>query len=412
MKLKGHNKISLEKIDKASDVTGVVGTNFTKGRKGIAPYLENFAEDPTAYQNHLKHLEDLSAGTLGFNHRGSELYSKIIDLYTASNRRSAFAQTGIPGGGQIQSLIDLPLTDFSNGYFNDNYIANKILTDAPVVMRTGRIGAYGNQHNVALDKESVLAEGAASVQQVPTRDMEFDNYHVRTYALQDIVTPDDRMNTLRPFEPEEDITISLKQLLMLCCEIDLANQILNAASYPSGHTKTLANATDKFSDRENSDVHGEAQLGRNAVLKSSGVEVNTAAMDKLVFEALSRHPQVLGQVFNTMSTDRTANMEQVAQVLQVDNLYVGKASRAASADRNSALSRVWGKDIWLGHIDDTKSLRQKSFGYFHHFATSDAFVISRQGILNPMNKEIFSYMSWQHHILNYNCGYLIKGAIV
>lgn len=411
MKLHGHDTIGLEDIDKAKSVKGIIGANFTKGKKGIAPYLENFAEDPTAYQEHLKHLETLTAGTIGFNPRGSELYSKIIDLYTASNRRSAFAQTGIPGGGQIESLIDLPLSDLSNGYFNDMYMAHKILTNSPVVMRTGRIGAYGNQHNVALDKDSVLAEGSSAVQQVPTRDMSFDDYHVRTYALQDVVSPDDRMNTLRPFQPEEDITISLKQLLMLCCEIDLANQMLNAANYPATNTKTLANANDKFSSGETSSIHDEALNARNAVLDGCGMEANVAVMDKKVFEAVSRHPQVLGQVFNTLSTQRTANEEQVAQVLQVDKLYVGKTARAASSDRNSTLSRVWGKDLWIGHIEETKSLRQKSFGYFHHFAASDAFIISRQGILNPMLKEIFSYMSWQHHILDYKCGYLIKGAI-
>ena len=401
--------VDMDELPKASAIKGAIGANFSRGKKGEAEYVKELRNDPSLYQRHLEHLQTLTGGGLGFNSRGSEKYSQLIDLFNNTNR-SSFAQTGIPGGGQIQALIDLPLTDLSNGYYNMDFIGNKILTDSPVMMRTGRIGAYGNQHNVALDKDSVLAEGSADVQQVETRNMEFDNYHVRTYALQDIISPDDRMNTLRPFQPEEDITISLKLLLMLCCEIDIANQLLNAANYPSTNTKALGSSSERFGSKT-SDVHAIAQEGRNAVLNGCGMPANVAVTDKLCLETLSRHPQVLGQVFNTMSTDRTANEEQVAQVLQVDKLLIGKTARAASSARNAGLSRVWGKDLWMGHVEPTKSLRQKSFGYYHHFATSDAFILSRQAIKNPVNKEIFSYMSWQHHILDYSCGYLLKNVI-
>ena len=380
--LKGSSAIQQDKIQQAEEIIAAVGDNFTAGKRGTASYLKNMANDPLSYSRHLDHIQKMTGGFVGFNPRGSEQYSKILELFNQGNR-SSFAQTGIPGGGQVQALVDLPLTDISNGYFNDDYIGNRILTDSPVMMRTGLLGSYGNNHNVALDKNSVLAEGASTVQQVNTRDMSFENYHVRTFALQDIITPDDRMNTNKPFQAEEDITISLKQLLMLCCEIDIANQINDAANYPAANVETLGSADQKFNDYENSNIHEVVQKMRNAIITACGKAPNTVVMDKLTKETLGRHPQVLGQIFGTLSTDRTANEEQIAKIFDVDRIMIGMTARSATADKGAALSRVWGKDIWLGHVANAKSLRQKSFGYYHHFDTSDAFTVSYTHLTLP-----------------------------
>lgn len=130
-----------------------------------------------------------------------------------------------------------------------------------------------------------------------------------------------------------------------------------------------------------------------------------------MFDYLSRHPDVLGTLFQDMSSSRTASEEEVRKVLQVDKLLIGRTAKTSSDSSTAALSRVWGKDVWMGYISPSKMLREPNFGFYHHYQNADSYVIARQSIGNPVNQDIFTYMSWQHHITDYNCGGLLRTVI-
>ena len=287
----------------------------------------------------------------------------------------------------------------------------KILTPSSVMQRTGHVGRYGNEHNNPPAADMVRAEGRANVKQLNPYQYDFLNYHVGSYAIKDSLSPDDYMNSMRPFDPEQDVVIALKELLMLIFEIQIAGILTNTAGYHSDSVITLGNAADRFDAPSTSSIDKQAMDLRNAIRTRCGVDPNTLVMDANTFEAVSRHPQARGSLYNTVSTHRTATEEEVMKLFQVDRLFVGRTSRTSSNAPNAARARVWGKDIWMGYVNPTKARRQLTFGYYHHFRNADSFVISRQSVGDPRNKEIFSYLSWQHHITDYNCGGLIKNAI-
>ena len=386
------------------------------GSKKIFGPLRDFKSDQRPYLYSLMVLK-LASGGLDFDTRSGDFYDSVVNHFNGNvpsiaQEMNMFAvNAGIPDGGQLKSLIDLPLTDISRGYYNKNWIGNMILTDSPVLYQTGSLGKYGNEQNNAPDQKDILAEGAGNIQQVGRPQTGFDNYFVKTYALMDMITSNDLRNYMRPFDAESDLVIMIKTLLMLVCEIDIQAQLNNTSGYPTDSVIALASDTARFSDFESSSVKTQAAALRTAIRTACGMEPNTLVMDANVFDYVSRHPDVLGTIFTTMSTGRTASEEDVKKVFQVDKLLIGRTARTTSDASNADLARVWGKNIWMGYVSPTKMLREQNFGYYHHYANADSYVVARQSIGNPLNKDIFTYMSWQHHITDKRCGGLITGAI-
>ena len=407
--INGRTDFSMEGVASASQFSGLSG-GLGVGVRKKPKTLENFSKDPSAYFNRLKLLRDQTL--LNFDSRGGKNYSQIIEHFSNNYAQNGYfaVNGGNPAGGQIKALIDLPLSDVSQGYFNDSFIGKDILTPSPVIMRSGHIGTYGNEHNNPPDKDDIRAEGRANVKQMYPVSRDFLNYLVGTFAIKDSLSPDDYMNVIKPFDAEADSIMGLKAILMLICEIDIANVLTDTTNYPAGSVSTLT-GNERFDEPSTSSIDKVAQSVRNSVLTECGQSPNTAVMDKTTFEVISRHPQARGTIFKDVSMNRTASEEEVRKLLQVDRLLIGKASRTNSNARGAQRSRVWGKDIWLGFVDPAKRKRQVTFGYYHHFQNADSFVISRQSVGNPMNKELFCYQSWQHHFVDFKCGGIIKNAI-
>ena len=410
MTIQPTDTFSTEDIAKAKNF-GSMLSGVGTGKKEQPECLKNFSKDHAPYFEHLQLLNHLTG--MGFDSRQSDDYSRIIKHFSESYRQKSYfaVNAGNPAGGQIKALIDLPLSDTSLGYYNKNFIGKDILTPSPVIMRTGHVGRYGNEHNNPPDKNAVRAEGRANVKQLYPYSRDFLNYMVGTYAIKDSLSPDDYMNDLKPFNVEADVVIALKHILMMICEIDIAETLTTTANYPTESVINLSNASERFDVPATSSIDKEVTKLRNSIRTKSGVDANTAVMDANVFEAVSRHPQARGTIFKDMSHNRTASEEEVRKLLQVDRLLIAKTSRTNANGPEAPRSRVWGKDIWMGYVNPTKAHRQLTFGYFHHFRNNESFVITRQSTGNPMNKELFCYQSWQHHYVNFNCGGIIKNAI-
>lgn len=390
---------------------GVILGNAGVGEKKDPAYLKNFSKDQRHYMQHLQHLHDNTG--LGFSSRNSKGYGQIADYFFKNQGKKGFfaVNAGNPAGGQTAALIDMPLTDVSNGYFNQAFIADQVLTDSPVMMRTGHIGRYGQDHNVYNNPDTIRAEGSANVQQTFPVSRDFLNYNVGTFALKDSLSPDDYMNVMRPFNAEEDLTIALKQILMLSREIQLSDMLFTTANYPNSSVIDLSTENDRFDKPASSSIDEQVLKLRDSIRNQCGMNPNTAIIDEAVFEAMSRHPQARGTIFKDVSMNRTASEEEVRKLLQVERLLIGRVARADDVSPDSALQRVWTKNLWMGYVAPTKALRQKTFGYYHHFRTSDSFIIARQSVGNPVNKEVFCYLSWQHHPVDYKCGGVITNAI-
>lgn len=409
------NHAETDGVINASQAGAMLGGASGLGTGEVKPTeaMKNFMDKrPSDYLFMMDLLHKISG--LGFETRGSQFRKDALDYFNRHAPKPGtglFAvNSGIPAGGQLKALVDLPLTDTSLGYFNENFIGKQILTNSPVMFQTGLIGQYGNEHNVEYNKREVLADGRANVRQIYPYSTDFTNYAVATYALMDTLSQNDYRNYRLPFNAEQDLTIAIKLLLMLVCEIDIATQIQDSTGYPSSSVITLASADDRF-DHEDSSVDTQARTLRASILDNCGYAPNTMVCDENVFDALSRHKDNRGTIFQDLSKSRTASAAEVMKLFKVNRLLIGKTAKTSDPGKNAQLSRVWGKDIWLGYVAPMRALRQQTFGYYHHYQNADSYVITRQSTGNPENRDVFCYQSWQHHIINKNCGGLIKMAI-
>ena len=343
-----------------------------------------------------------------FYDKGYHKYSQNPFLF---NVRATDDNSGDITGGQLGAQIDLPLTDVLLAYYNEAFICDEVLTPNPAERQSGKIGRIRQHANQLLERNDARVEGAGNVAQVDSTGYDYQRFEVDQYGLMDVLTANDVRNVLNPFVPRREITMALGMLLKLLKEVHLASIIFSDAHLDASNKVTLATA---LSDLQNSDFDGFITTAHKALIASSGSEGNIAVMDSLVMKDLSRHPHIRGTYFKDMSKSTVASFDQVRDSMQVEKLLVGKAYSAAGTDYDSALSRVWGKKIFLGHIPQMKSLRTKTYGFHHFYQQKMDYIISRQSIGNPQNEDIFAYMNWafdEGDELDKRCGYVASGVI-
>ena len=343
-----------------------------------------------------------------FKDKGYHKYSQNPFLF---NITSTNDNTGDITGGQIGAQIDLPLTDVLLAYYNEAFICDEVLTPNPAEMQTGKIGRIEQHHNQLLDRDSARVEGAGNVPQVDSTGYRYQPFEVNQYALMDVLTANDTMNVLNPFNPRREITMALGMLLKLLKEVHLASIIFEDSHLDAANKQTL---TTPFSNLSGSDFDGLVTTIHNALINSNGSAGNIAVMDEKVIRFLSRHPHIRGTFFKDMSKSTIASFDAVRDALQVEKLLAGKAYSAAGTDYNSTLSRVWGNKMFIGYIPQAKSLRTKTYGFHHFYRQKMDYVISRQSIGNPQNEDIFAYMNWNFDSgeeTDKRCGYVASNVI-
>lgn len=424
-KAKGLASDSNTKLDYHAVAAALGGATFYQDKGRLEEYPQHMQE-PMAYFATMNAILTMS-GLKSFSandcngdfHKEAirEFYDKGYHNY---NRNDPFKfnvtagndNSGDITGGQINAQIDLPLTDVLLSYYNEKFICDDVLTPNPAERQSGKIGRIENHHLQNIDKDKAKVEGAGNVAQVNSVGYRYQPFEVEQYALMDVLTQNDRMNVLSPFEPRREITMALGMLLKLIKEVHLASILFDQANFDTSGNIALTNP---FSDSANSNFNGTLTMVQNAILAASGSSANICLMDAQLLNVLIRHPHIVGTYFKDMSKDTLASFDQVRAALKVEKLLIGHAYSAASSDFNSALSRVWNPDnAFFGMIPSQKSLRTKTYGFHHFYKNKMDYIISRQSHGNPQNEDIFAYMNWSFdsgNDLDKRCGLLLRNTI-
>src|ERR1044071_5835165 len=123
---------------------------------------------------------------------------------------------------QLTAIVDKLLTNVSIGYFPEQmgFISEKTLPMLPVVQSTGLMEKYLNEH-LRLVNRTVGGRGEAPRVNTVKRD-KTTTYTITSFALEDVVTPDDYRNVEAPFKAEEDAVLGLTTDIFVGKEYDLA----------------------------------------------------------------------------------------------------------------------------------------------------------------------------------------------
>lgn len=185
------------------------------------------------------------------------------------------------------------------------------------------------------------------------------------YGLDDPIPQADLDNAPANLDPRGRAVEALADLIALDREVRVANLVFNLNTYPAANRVTLSGAS-QWSDFTNSSPL-DAIL---TALDSMVMRANVAIFGQAVWTKLRQHPRVVQAVYGTAQTAGVVNRQQVAELLELDEILVGQGFvNSAKRGQTPTLTRVWGKHAALIHRDgmaDTRGNRT-TFGFTAQF---------------------------------------------
>jgi len=131
-----------------------------------------------------------------------------------------------------------------------------------------------------------------------------------------------------------------------------------------------------------------------------------------VFNKLRMHPQILGLIGVNKDKLTGVSESQIATVLGVDEILIGKVKKNTAAEGQTAsFSSVWGKHILFAYRNPnpSPSRAQNSFGYTFQ---RQAVIGDTIKVSDPKNAEFVRVTErYDDVILDFDAGYLVTDAV-
>lgn len=261
---------------------------------------------------------------------------------------------------QIKDVrVSTPLTNFSLGFANQDFVGETIF---PVVERNNRTGFYWIYGKEVFTPESDRRAPGTRANEVD-HDYTRADYVAEEHALIEGIpweVRDEAAAAGGALDPYQDATDITTQKIALGREIEIANLLRNTATYATGNSTTLA-GTAQLNDYTNSDPFGVFRTAREAVRAKIGRRPNLAIVPPAVLETLEGHPKLLDRAdkekLGTVDNAAIAKLMRVDRVLSPEGIY-----NSANAGQTVSLADIWGKDIIFGYVTPRPRLREITLG--------------------------------------------------
>lgn len=293
------------------------------------------------------------------------------------------------------------LTNLSVRYAPGGHVANRFAPRVPVAQEADIFYVYDF---AAFEVPETLREPRSRYNQIDWT-VSTDTYFAQEHGLEQPIDDRERRNAVGVLDIERDSTFVLTQNLLNARDRRVANLLKSTATYPAGHTVTLAGAA-QWTD-PTSDPLGDIADGRVAIQKASGLLPNVLGMGYNVFEALMVHPDITQYA----GEGGLVTEEVLARVFRVEEIIIGSVLyNTAMAGQPTNLGDIWANDVILFRRENTApALRTPSFVY--------QFVAQDFRVFQYRNEEITSDIIRVNEIVAEKVvapklGYLIKNASV
>ena len=226
------------------------------------------------------------------------------------------------------------LTAIAIAYKNTSLIADNVLPRVPV-------GRQSFKHRLfALGDAFTLPYTKVGRTSAPNR-VEFGFTEVTSstsdYALDDAIPQADIENAPPGYNPLGRGVEMITSLIQLDREVRTANLVFNTNSYGASNKQTLS-GTSQFSDFANSDPLGIIL----AALDGCVMRPNIGVIGQSVWTKLRQHPKVVKAVLGNAGDSGVVSREAVAQLLELEALYIGSGFVNTAKKGRQRPSRVAG----------------------------------------------------------------------
>lgn len=321
-------------------------------------------------------------------------------------------------------VVDPILTGFSDRYEEQTLYGQRIMPITPVNAKSARYVVFNRADWLVHDDRR---EPGTVANEIQGKRWSFDSFNLREHSLQSPIMDEEReqlasIGSLNAnggdldLNPERDATLLVTRSIMLKHEQKVSVAVRNTANYAGGNTVTLAGAQ-QWSDytggvSSTSDPVGNIRTAIRTIKALTGRVPNRMAIPDGVVEYIENHPRVIDRFKNFNLTDAEAWRKLSGfegEVFITDSVY----NAANHVDATESITSFWGKDVWIGIVDEQPGMITRTFG--KTFAKP-----YESGNLRPTDKwreeprkadVVRTSFNYDIKITSNVAGYLIKNAI-
>jgi hypothetical protein len=267
------------------------------------------------------------------------------------------------------------LTNFSVGYQDQSLYGERIFPVTPVRTQSGRYRVFDRSNWLIF--ESAREPGTVANEIMGGKWSE-DIFQTRERSLQAPILDEERQQLTSQgglanavfggalqLNPELDATELVTRSLLLEHELKVSTLTRDPAQYAASNKVTLAGAQ-QWNDytggvASTSDPVGNILTAMRAIYTGTGRYPNTLIVPALGMSYIENHPRVVDRFksFNLTVPEafqRLTGFE--GTIYPVDSVY----NAANNIDSTINVLSFWGKDVWLGIVDQVPGLNQFTFG--------------------------------------------------
>lgn len=301
---------------------------------------------------------------------------------------------------------DKILSNFSQMYRNENYIAEQILPVLKVKEKTGKYAKYGKENLRAYSGQLFRAPGtrAHSVDYSVSQ----GTYICEERSVEKIVPLEMYKNTDDPYDPKRDATEVIMDNIWANQELALSTFMSNTANLTQNVTLS---GTSQWTDKTNSDPLANIRTAIKTVKNATGIRPNSIAFGETVFDALKDHPDIREQLKYTNGGQPSDDQltAWLKTYFRLDNVFIGDAVyNSADEGQTDDLDAIWGGHAWVFYSTGKPSLMRATFGLTISDVPRQVDVRYDDDIIADIVRVRYSF---DQNIFDVNLAYFIKDAV-
>jgi hypothetical protein len=262
---------------------------------------------------------------------------------------------------QYDVHYDEVLTNISIAYIQDqsNYIATKVFPIVTVDKQSDKYTVW-DKNDWFRDEAQKRADSTESVGS--GFNLSRDSYFADVWAIHKDLGQQTRHNADDGLGLETTTVQFVTHRILLRQEIQWVSDFFTTSVW--GTDTTVVN---QWSDYSASDPIEDIETARENMLATTGFEPNTMVLGYSAWRRLKQHPDIVDRIKMAgmgSGTPATTTTRAVAQIFELENIYVAKAIKANNVEGETAsYGFTHGKHAWLGYVNPTPGRNAPSAGY-------------------------------------------------
>jgi hypothetical protein len=276
--------------------------------------------------------------------------------------------------------VDPILTSLSVGFQDETLYGTDIMPIVPVNTQSGKYNVFDRSDWLLYESRRQPGTVAHEIQ---GRRWSLDSFETVEHSLQAPIFDEERQQLQSQgglanpvfggtvqIDPEADATTLVTRSLLLGHEAKVSGLVRNPANYPSTNTIALSGTsqwdnytygTAGIASTVVSDPVSNIMAGMRTIRTLTGRWPNTLVIPQYGMSFIENHPRVVDR-FKTFSLSEPNAFQTLTgfqgRIIAADSLY----NSANNIDATPNMTYFWGKDVWMGIVDPTPTLRSHTFG--------------------------------------------------